>query len=115
MGSRWHAVVVDAADPPRLARWWAEVLGLRIIGEEGSAVIVGSGQDRHPVLSFSQCNEPKVGRNRLHLDLGPDDRDAEVERLVDMGARYVESGQDPDGVVVLADPEGNEFRLRAPH
>ena len=59
------------------------------------------------------------GRNRLHLDLEPDDRDAEVERLVNMGARHVDLGQDevgPDelGGMVLADPEGNEFRVLMP-
>jgi hypothetical protein len=52
----------------------------------------------------------KNGKNRLHLDLRPDDQEAEVERLVNMGARHVDVGQgEAAGWVVLADPEGNEF------
>ena len=48
-------------------------------------------------------------KNRLHIDLRPDDQEAEVERLVDMGARPVDIGQHDVPWVVLADPEGNEF------
>jgi hypothetical protein len=48
-------------------------------------------------------------KNRLHIDLRPDDQEAEVERLVDMGARPVDIGQHDVGWKVLADPEGNEF------
>jgi hypothetical protein len=49
-------------------------------------------------------------KNRLHLDLVPDDQAAEVERLEAMGARPVDVGQTgAETWVVLADPEGNEF------
>ncbi|HEX2770986.1 MAG TPA: VOC family protein, partial [Micromonosporaceae bacterium] len=51
----------------------------------------------------------KKVKNRLHIDLRPEDQEAEVERLVDMGARHVDIGQRNVGWVVLADPEGNEF------
>ena len=109
MGSRWYAVVVDAADPARLARWWAEVLGHEILDEDSNEVMVGSGGNVYPILYFTTSSEPKVGKNRLHIDLSPDDRDAEVERLVNMGARHVDIGQGSSSWVVLADPEGNEF------
>jgi catechol 2,3-dioxygenase-like lactoylglutathione lyase family enzyme len=113
MASRWHAVVVDASDPARLARWWAEVLGYRILEEHLDSVVVGPGERSEatagPVLLFVLAGEDKAGRNRLHLELRPDDRDGEVERLVDMGARHVDSGQSEMDWVVLADPEGNEF------
>ncbi|MSW86893.1 MAG: VOC family protein, partial [Actinobacteria bacterium] len=46
---------------------------------------------------------------RLHLDLRPDDCEAEVERLLELGARRVDIGQGEQSWVVLADPEGNEF------
>jgi hypothetical protein len=108
MGSRWHAVVVDAADPARLGRWWAEVLGLRILGE-GSADLTVGAAGVHPVLHFARKAGAKVGTSRLQLDLRPDDSAAEVERLVNMGARPVDNGH--DGGVVMADPEGNEFRV----
>ena len=109
MGSRWYAVVVDATDPARLARWWAEVLDLRILEEDANDVIIGAGEDVHPILYFSKNGDAKHGKNRLHIDLSPDDRDAEVERLVNMGARHVDIGQGERSWVVLADPEGNEF------
>jgi catechol-2,3-dioxygenase len=109
MGSHWHAVVVDAADPGRLGRWWAEVLGLRILGERGSDVMVGAGDGVHPVLHFARNESARAGTGRLQFDLRPDDSAAEVERLVNMGARPVDNGH--DGGVVLADPEGNEFRV----
>jgi hypothetical protein len=112
MGSRWYAVVVDAADPARLSRWWAEVLGYRILDEGADEVMVGSGEPDSPVLYFVRTSETKATRNRLYLDLSPDDRDAEVERLLDMGARHVDIGQGEPSWVVLADPEGNEFSVR---
>lgn len=108
MGNRWQGVLVDAADPARLSRWWAEVLGYRILDEAADKVAVGPGGG-HPVLVFARAGEGPLGRGRLHLDIGVSDRDAEVERLVNMGARHVESG--PDGRLVLCDPEGNEFTL----
>ncbi len=55
---------------------------------------------------------PKIGKNRLHLDIAPpDDGDqhAEVDRLVSLGATQVDIGQDPVSWVVMADPDGNEF------
>jgi hypothetical protein len=57
--------------------------------------------------------EAKSVTNRLHIDLNPDDQDAEVERLIGLGATRAELEQakaaEPVTWVVLADPEGNEF------
>jgi hypothetical protein len=54
-------------------------------------------------------------KNRLHFDLAPDDQDAEVERLLALGARRVDIGQgETRSWVVLADPEGNEFCVLRP-
>jgi len=53
--------------------------------------------------------EAKLSKNRLHLDFRPDDRDAEVERLVALGATRADVGQGDQPWIVLADPEGNEF------
>ncbi|NJC71057.1 VOC family protein [Planosporangium thailandense] len=110
MSSRWHTVVVDAVDPGRLGRWWAEVLDYRLLREDLDEVVIGPAADVYPQLLFNRVWEVKDGKNRLHLDLSPDDQEAEVERLVDMGARQVDIGQgDEADWVVLADPEGNEF------
>jgi predicted enzyme related to lactoylglutathione lyase len=112
MGSRWLGIIVDSRDPARLARWWAEVLGYHITVEEPDLVAIAGPLETHPGIAFVPVSEPKAGKNRLHIDLAPDDQAAEIERLVDMGARHVDVGQ-PDGAgwVVLGDPEGNEFCL----
>jgi hypothetical protein len=71
--------------------------------------------DTRPGVDFVRLDEPKTGKSRLHLDFTPDDQDAEVERLLALGARRVDIGQGEQSWVVLADPEGNEFCvLRAP-
>jgi predicted enzyme related to lactoylglutathione lyase len=109
MASSWEQVVVDAEDPGRLARWWAEALGYVIVHEAPDEVEIRRAADRPPGLLFGAVPDAKAGKNRLHLDLRPDDQEAEVERLVDMGARPVDIGQHDVSWVVLADPEGNEF------
>ncbi|GII24610.1 VOC family protein [Planosporangium mesophilum] len=110
MSSRWSEVVVDAIDPARLGRWWAEVLDYRLLHEDLDRAAIGPVEGTYPQLMFNRVSDAKSGRNRLHLDLTPDDQEAEVERLVDMGARRVDIGQGDDAPwVVLADPEGNEF------
>jgi predicted enzyme related to lactoylglutathione lyase len=107
--SRWENLVVDALDPARLARWWAEALGYQITYERPDEVEIRRTPDELPGLIFVPVPDAKAGKNRLHLDLRPADQEAEVERLVNMGARHVDVGQGDVGWVVLADPEGNEF------
>ena len=109
MPSTWEQIVVDAEDPARLARWWAEALGYVIVHEEPDEVEIRRTQDTLPGLLFTPVPDAKTVKNRLHIDLRPDDQEAEVERLVDMGARPVDIGQHDVSWVVLADPEGNEF------
>ncbi len=60
-------------------------------------------------LLFLAVPDPKTIKNRLHLDLRPDDQKAEVERALALGAKHVDIGQGEQTWVVLADPEGNEF------
>ncbi len=110
MGSRWDALIVDALDPERLGRWWAEVLDHRVESVSAREVVIGPAVDGHPRLIFLRHADVKHAKNRLHLDLRPDDLDGEIERLVNMGARHVDVGQPEDAAwIVLADPEGNEF------
>ena len=69
-------------------------------------------------LTSERLHESKSVKNRLHLDLRPDDQAAEVARFETLGARRVDVGQTGDVTwVVLADPQGNEFcilRARTP-
>jgi len=110
MSVRWYSVVVDCKNPAVLARFWADVLGYQIVFEEPDEVVIAQDEDAYPTLVFVPVPESKTVKNRLHIDLAPDDREAAVERLKHLGARPVDIGQGP-GVtwVVLADPEGNEF------
>jgi hypothetical protein len=109
MSSRWEQIVVDAEDPARLARWWAEALGYVIVHEKPDEVEIRRSRHELPGMLFTIVADAKTVKNRLHIDLRPDDQEAEVERLVDMGARPADIGQREVDWVVLADPEGNEF------
>ncbi|MFC5815261.1 VOC family protein [Nonomuraea harbinensis] len=114
-------VVVDCAHPASLARFWAaaldgyavapyddaELARLRAQGiddpEDDPTVLVEGGPPR---LWFQRVPERKAGKNRLHLDLQAEDREAEVERLAGLGAAVLDRREE---WTVLADPEGNEF------
>jgi len=115
---RLQCITVDAHDPRALAEFWAEVLGWKI-GEGVNDIEVWIERELgdpnntgFPDILFLKNSDVKNVKNRLHLDLRPDDQDAEVRRLEKLGAKRIEIGQsaDPDtSWVVMADPEGNEF------
>jgi predicted enzyme related to lactoylglutathione lyase len=110
----WEQVIVDAADPQALGRWWASALGWVIVSEDPEEFEIRPTPDLIPGLLFVRVPERKRVKNRLHLDFRPLDQDAEVERLVDLGATRAHVGQGDETWVVLADPEGNEFCVLAP-
>ena len=116
MALRLYQVIIDAHDPGALARFWAAVLDHDILFEDDDEVIVGSDVHAYPGLCFLRVPDSKTTKNRLHIDLDPDDRDAEIERVVGLGAVRVDIGQGTDETwVVFADPEGNEFCVLSPH
>jgi predicted enzyme related to lactoylglutathione lyase len=112
---RIQCLCVDATDPARLAAFWEEALGWRQTHVEESEVVLepppGSPEEGvAPDLLFLKVPDAKSVKNRLHLDLRPEDQAAEVARLERLGARRVSVGQGEDVTwVVMADPEGNEF------
>ena len=110
MSLEWEQVIVAARAPAELGRWWCEALGWVAVSEDPDEFEIRPSADRVPGLLFVPVPEPKTSQNRLHLDFRPDDRDAEVERLLAHGATRADVGQgDDQSWVVLADPEGNEF------
>ena len=109
MGMEWEQVVVDAADPVQLGRWWAEALGWVVVNDTPEEFEIRPTVDRMPGLLFVSAAEAKGGKNRLHLDFRPDDQETEVARLLGLGARPADVGQGQPSWVVLVDPEGNEF------
>ena len=132
-------VAIDCSAPHQLADWWAEALGwqvepqdeafIRRMIEAGhasaehtvhhrgalvwrSATAIRSPEPGRPRVLFQAVPEPKTVKNRMHLDVhvGPERREAEVARLVGMGATELwRAAQGPYEWVTLADPEGNEF------
>ncbi|MGW4496784.1 VOC family protein [Streptomyces sp. NPDC004376] len=119
MACRISELVLDAADPERLAVFWSEVLGYVELGreEDGSIEIGPPGTGfggPQPTLVLSPSTDPRPAKLRLHLDVSATDRDqdAELERLLALGARRIDVGQTgEESWHVLADPEGNEFCL----
>ena len=108
-------VTIDAVHAATLATFWAGVLGRAV--DDGASVAfatVGTTGDEplHPAFMFIQVPEPRVGKNRVHVDLLSADWLAEVERVVGLGATKI--GQfDESGAqwATLADPEGNLFDI----
>jgi len=115
MSIRIQCLCIDTSEPRRLAAFWETALGWRRTFEKDDEVVLeppeGSPEDGiAPDLLFLRVPEPKTGKNRLHIDVRPDDQAAEVARLEGLGARRVDVGQGQDaGWVVMADPDGNEF------
>jgi Glyoxalase-like domain len=116
MSSRFYHLCIDSRDPRALGRFWAAVLEQPVLLAKDEEVIVGADLHAFPGLCFLPVPEGKTVKNRLHIDLDPDDHEAEVERLIGLGATRADVGQGPEvSWVVLADPEGNEFCVLRPH
>jgi predicted enzyme related to lactoylglutathione lyase len=116
MTSQFRQWTLDAHDVGRMAAFWSAALGYRIDRDEGGSVHLLPPADQPELWTvwLQPTDAAKAGKNRNHPDLVPvdDDVDAEVERLLGLGATHADVGQTGDeGFVVLADPEGNEFCL----
>jgi len=109
VGLTWEQLIIDSATPVDLGRWWCDALNWIVVNDDPNEFEIRPAIDRTPGLLFALVPEAKTVKNRLHIDLRPDDRDREVERLVGLGARRVDVGQGAESWIVLADPEGNEF------
>ena len=114
MSLEWEEVVIDCADPVALGRWWATALGWVVVNDSPDEFEIVPAPGRLPSLLFGRVPEPKSGKNRLHLDVRPDDQDAEVARLLSLGAVRADIGQGEQPWVVMMDPEGNEFCVLSP-
>ncbi|OBA93756.1 glyoxalase [Mycobacteriaceae bacterium 1482268.1] len=109
MGLTFDEICIDAHDATALGVWWAKVLGWPHDIDDDGDVVLQPPPGAGPKWIFLAVPDEKVVKNRIHLDFKPDDQQAEVERLIDMGATRVDIGQGEQSWVVLADPEGNEF------
>jgi predicted enzyme related to lactoylglutathione lyase len=122
MPTRLVHLVIDAAQPARLARFWAAALDWEIAVDEPDEAAVEPRGYRYPdpvalPLVFVPVTEAKTVKNRVHLDLATESAEqqaAEVDRLLGLGAVHADIGQGQVPWVVLADPEGNEFCVLEP-
>ncbi len=114
MTSRIRHVTIDCTDPDTLGTFWSSVLGAPLAdddrpGDPEALLDHGNGS----ALLFIRNDDPKLTKNRVHLDIQPTDptRDAEVDRLLELGATIIADHRRPDGTgwVTMADIEGNEF------
>jgi predicted enzyme related to lactoylglutathione lyase len=108
------AIVVDAHAPLALATFWAEAAGWKIADRDEYIVGLRSSSGRGPWLEFLRTSGVKREKNRVHLDVCPEpggDHDREAARLCERGAKRVDLGGREFASHVLADPEGNEFRV----
>ncbi|BCW66901.1 hypothetical protein NicSoilB4_16640 [Arthrobacter sp. NicSoilB4] len=112
------AVVVSCADPREMARFWSEAMDWTWHEVTDDRARLRSAQGVGPYLEFCRTPVSKTVWGRVHLDLMPypgDDQAAEVARLRALGATDADVGQGVVPWVCLADSEGNEFCVLAPH
>jgi len=105
-------LVVDCADPDRLAVFWSAAIGYTPVGRAGSYVVLVDETRQQPKLLLQRVTEPKAGKNRMHFDIETPTVDEEVARLEALGAQLplVDAIEEHGSRwVVMADPEGNEF------
>ena len=118
MACRISEFVVGCRDPEVLAKFWCEVLDFVVLDrEDDDSVEIGPREGfggPQPTIILSRREGPELGTSRLHIDLNATDRDqdAELVRLLALGARPADIGQTgQQSWHVLVDPEGNEFCL----
>lgn len=116
MSSSLAQVVFDCDDAAALAGFWSGVLDKPVDAEANEFFAsIGRGGDG-PGFFFIKVPEPRSGKNRLHVDLASADYEAEVDRVIGLGAKRV-GDFDEYGVrwTTLSDPEGNVFDISGVH
>jgi hypothetical protein len=117
MPVRLHHIVVDAHDLPRLARFWTQAPGCKVLSEREREIVSGTDENAPAGMCFMPVTDPKTVKNRVHLDLtsSAQDRDQEIARLLALGAcragirQTSAKSRDRPGR-----PEGNEFCVIRP-
>ena len=105
-------LVLDCAEPKRLAKFWREALDDRDYYTDANLAVLVPKEGIASPLLLQGVPEPKAGKNRMHLDIVVDDVEAEIHRLQALGAHRIdESTQSFGGTrwVRMSDPEQNEF------
>ncbi len=114
MPLRLHHIVIDTHDLPGLARFWTQALGWRMLSERDQEIVIGPDENAPAGICFMPVSDEKTVKNRVHLDLTTSaaDRDAEIGRLLALGARRGGHRADRPGVVDRAGRPGRKRVLR---
>jgi predicted enzyme related to lactoylglutathione lyase len=107
-----HNVVIDCADHDVVIPFWTSALGWTAypINDQFVGLRAPAGEAVGFDILFQKVPEPKVGKNRVHIDFDAADMEAEVARLVGLGGRKVaEHALGTFRWTIVADPEGNEL------
>jgi predicted enzyme related to lactoylglutathione lyase len=112
--TRFLFVTIDANDAPRVAAFWATLLGTRVDAEmDDGRFIFLEGRDDLPVVCIQRVPEPKAGKTRIHVDLGVDDLEAATARILELGGRWDGEDRQLERFTwrTCTDPEGTEFDI----
>lgn len=109
MGLRLGSVVINCANIDLMTAFWSAALDFQVgpLSEDGAFRVLAGDIVQ---LSLQVADTPVSARDQMHLDLFTGEQEAEVSRLLALGATFVRHHDDPaDDYVVLTDPEGNQF------
>jgi predicted enzyme related to lactoylglutathione lyase len=102
---------------PEVGHFWSEALGWPLVWDQDEETAIRAPDGTGPFITWGPPLVPKIGKSRLHLDIAPPadvDQQAEVDRLLSLGAARIDIGQGDVDWVVMADPDGNEFCVLSP-
>jgi len=117
----WDALIIDCPDPGALARFYAEILPMRVVEEEDDWATLASGPDARPLLAFQRVQGDYTAPRwpgqdvpqQMHIDVKVDDMDAAEQQVLALGA--VKAGFDRETFRVYLDPAGHPFCLIMPN
>jgi predicted enzyme related to lactoylglutathione lyase len=100
-----------------VGHFWSRALGWPLVWDQDQETSIQSPGGGTKISWGGPPLPPKTGKDRLHLDVAPPvdgDQQAEVDRLVSLGASRIDIGQGEVSWVVMADPDGHEFCVLTP-
>lgn len=110
---RWSGITFDCAQPRLVAQFWAALLDRKLSVPLPGWLRLGALGEAEPVINFQPVPEPKRAKTRIHFGIVVDDIEQAVEAVTQLGGRSLHQRHDDEEgtVLLMADPEGNEFCL----
>lgn len=104
-----RGLTIDVSDRDRAERFWGGLLGLTVTRRIDQYSYFDDAAEGIRLI-LQEVPDPKVAKNRVHLDLSSDDPQALLDEVVSLGGRVISSVEDPSySLTVACDPDGNEF------